>query len=52
MENNIRIISPPEGVLDLKRPPDEQLRSDTSKFLSVFAQTILNKLVRSSWGAH
>ena len=23
MENNIRIISPPEGVLDLKRPPDE-----------------------------
>ena len=23
MENNIRLISPPEGVLDLKRPPDE-----------------------------
>ena len=23
MENNIRIVSPPEGVLDLKRPPDE-----------------------------
>ena len=23
MENHIRIISPPEGVLDLKRPPDE-----------------------------
>ena len=23
MENNIQIISPPEGVLDLKRPPDE-----------------------------
>jgi len=23
MENNIRIISPPEGVIDLRKPPDE-----------------------------
>ena len=57
MENNIRIISPPEGVIDLRRPPDELVawiktwisKEERKEIRRKMARGKLYKLKQGTW---